>query len=203
MITSICSGWEFTERWSGDFLRFEGAARRVRLPHSVSETPQNYALPEGYETVCGYRRRLTIPAEAAGKRLFLRFDGAAHIAVLYVNGAAAAEHRCGYTAFTAEITDFVRPGEDAEIAVRLDCTENGAVPPFGFVIDYLTYGGLYREAWFEIRERSYVKDVFVVAGMDRRATENSKRTARIRARACASWTASGSWPRPRGGTRCA
>ena len=170
MRTSICSGWEFTERWSGDFLRFEGAASRVRLPHSVSETPQNYALPEGYETVCGYRRRLTIPAEAAGKRLFLRFDGAAHIAVLYVNGAAAAEHRCGYTAFTAEITDFVRPGEDAEIAVRLDCTENGAVPPFGFVIDYLTYGGLYREAWFEIRERSYVKDVFVVAGMDRRAT---------------------------------
>ena len=169
MIQSICSGWEFSETWSEAFLRFEGAGREVRLPHTVAEVPQNYALPDHYEMVCGYRRHLEIPAEAEGKRLFLRFDGAAHIAVLYVNGAAVAEHRCGYTAFTAEITDFVRPGEDAKIAIRLDCTENGAVPPFGFVIDYLTYGGLYREAWLEMHAKSYVRDVFVAAGMDRRA----------------------------------
>ncbi|MGX8698946.1 MAG: glycoside hydrolase family 2 TIM barrel-domain containing protein, partial [bacterium] len=32
---------------------------------------------------------------------------------------------------------------------------------FGFVVDYLTYGGLYREAWLEVRPENYVTDVFV------------------------------------------
>lgn len=169
MLKSICSGWEFTESWSEDFLAFQGSAQRVRLPHTVRETVQNYALPEHYEMVCGYRRKLAVPAEAAGKRVFLQFDGAAHIAEVYINGALAASHRCGYTAFRVELTDLVTPGEEADIAVKLDCTENGAVPPFGFVIDYLTYGGLYREVWLEVREQSYVSDIFVVAGMDRSA----------------------------------
>ena len=170
MLKSICSGWEFTEKWTEDFPAFEGAAQEVRLPHSVRPLPLNYASPADYEMVCGYRRKLDIPAEYAGKRLFLQFDGAAHIACVYVNGVFAASHRCGYTAFRVEITGLVRPGEDNSVAVKLDCTENGEIPPFGFVIDYLTYGGLYREAWLDVREESYVKDVFVIAGMDRRAS---------------------------------
>ena len=169
MLKSICSGWEFTEKWTEDFPAFEGAAQEVRLPHSVRPLPLNYASPADYEMVCGYRRKLDIPAEYAGKRLFLQFDGAAHIACVYVNGVFAASHRCGYTAFRVEITGLVRPGEDNSVAVKLDCTENGEIPPFGFVIDYLTYGGLYREAWLDVREESYVRDVFVIAGMDRRA----------------------------------
>ena len=99
MLKSICSGWEFTEKWTEDFPAFEGAAQEVRLPHSVRALPQNYAAPADYEMICGYRRRLDIPAELAGKRLFLQFDGAAHIACVYVNGVFAASHRCGYTAF--------------------------------------------------------------------------------------------------------
>ena len=169
MLKSICSGWEFTEKWTEDFPAFGGHAREVRLPHSVRPLPLNYASPADYEMVCGYRRKLDIPAEYAGKRIFLQFDGAAHIASVYVNGVFAASHRCGYTAFRVEITGLVRPGEDNSVAVKLDCTENGEIPPFGFVIDYLTYGGLYREAWLDVREESYVRDVFVIAGMDRRA----------------------------------
>ena len=169
MLKSICSGWEFTEKWSAEFRAFEGRAEEVRLPHNVRPLPQNYALPADYEMVCGYRRRLDIPAEWADKRLFLRFDGAAHIACVYVNGVLAAEHRCGYTAFRVEISSLVRPGEENSVAVKLDCTENGEIPPFGFVIDYLTYGGLYREAWLDVREKTYVRDVFVTASMDRRA----------------------------------
>ena len=169
MLKSICSGWEFSERWTETFAAFEDAGEEVRLPHSVRPLPQNYATPEDYEMICGYRRVLDIPEEYAGKRLFLQFDGAAHIASVYVNGVLAGEHRCGYTAFRVEITGLVRPGGENGVAVKLDCTENGAVPPFGFVIDYLTYGGLYREVWLDVREQSFVKDVFVAAGMDRKA----------------------------------
>ena len=158
---SICSGWEFTEQWSEDFLRGEGPATPVRLPHNVKELPLHYSGPKDYERICGYRRTLRLPREAAGKRVFLQLDGAAHIAQVYCNGMLCAEHRCGYTAFRAELTDLVKFGEDNRIAVRLDCTENGAVPPFGFVIDYLTYGGLYREAWLDLRNPDWIEDLFV------------------------------------------
>ena len=159
---SLCSGWEFTPRWTDDFPLGAGEYETVRLPHTVREVPLHYALPEHYETVCGYRRALDIPASYAGKRIFIRFDGAAHIAALFVNGTELLTHRCGYTAFAADISALVVPGGENSVAVRLDCTENPEVPPFGFVIDYLTYGGLYREAWLDVKEPDYIEDVYVV-----------------------------------------
>ena len=158
---SLCSGWQFAESWSEKFLSGAGEAEDVRLPHTVRELPLHYAGPEDYEMLCGYRRVLHIPAEYEGKRLFLQFDGAAHIASVFVNGRETVTHRCGYTAFRVEITGLVRYGADNLVAVRLDCTENPAIPPFGFVIDYLTYGGLYREVWLDVREQAYIEDIFV------------------------------------------
>ena len=40
------------------------------------------------------------------------------------------------------------------------------MPPFGGQIDYLTFGGLYRQVWLLVRENSHFKDVFVRAEMD-------------------------------------
>ena len=161
LVISLCNGWQFTERWSEDFLAGRAESVPVRLPHTVREAPLHYAGPEDYEMLCGYRRTLDIPETLRGKRLFLQFDGAAHIATVYVNGQETVTHRCGYTAFRVEITELVTYGGDNTVAVKLDCTENAAIPPFGFVIDYLTYGGLYREAWLDVRGWEYIEDIFV------------------------------------------
>lgn len=158
---SLCEHWEFTDTWSAAFSRGEGEGAAVRLPHTARETPLHYAAPEQYALICGYRRRLRIPAEYAGKRLFLQFDGAAHDAAVYIDGRELAAHHCGYTAFRMEISDYVRPGEDCLVSVRLDCRENPELPPFGFVVDYLCYGGLYREVWLDVREKTYIEDLFV------------------------------------------
>ena len=160
MLHSFCDQWEFTPTWSDPFCKGEGHGEAVRLPHSVSHTPLHYADHKAYQMVCGYRKTLTVLPEHSGKRLFLQFDGAAHIATVYINGTEAAHHRTGYTGFRFEITALVHPGENL-IAVKLDTTENPEVPPFGFVIDYLTYGGLYREVWLDVREQSYIEDIFV------------------------------------------
>ena len=157
---SLCNGWEFTKNWSEEFLAGAGTCEQVRLPHNVQEMPLHHSNHEHYQMICGYRRNLEVTEEMAGKRLFLQFDGAGHIATVYVNGVELATHSCGYTSFRVEITGHVHPG-DNQITVKLDTTENGAVPPFGFVIDYLTYGGLYREAWLDVREQSYISDLYI------------------------------------------
>ncbi len=160
---SFCDGWEFTPHWTEDFaegLDVEGL-ESVRLPHTVKEVSLHYATSEDYEMLSGYRKRFNVPLEEDAPRLFLRFDGAAHQAVVWVNGKKAGEHKGGYTAFEVEITDFVdREGENL-VSVKLDSREDPSIPPFGFVIDYLTYGGLYREVWLEASSSSRLTDLFI------------------------------------------
>ena len=158
---SLCNGWEFIPDWNDAFMTGAGEGVAVRLPHTVKECPQHYTDSDAYQGVCGYRKKLRPGEELAGKRLFLQFDGAGHIATVYVNGMEVGHHRCGYTSFRVEITDAVILGQENLIAVKLDTTENGEVPPFGFVIDYLTYGGLYREAWLDVKERSCIEDLYI------------------------------------------
>lgn len=158
---SLCNGWEFIPQWFDGFAAGEGEGSPVRLPHTVREIPQHYADHTAYQMVCGYRKKLTLGEELAGKRLFLQFDGAAHIATVFMNGRELASHRCGYTAFRVEITDAVNLGGENLLSVKLDTTENPEVPPFGFVIDYLTYGGLYREVWLDVREDRFIEDLYV------------------------------------------
>ena len=163
---SLCNGWEFDYNWSEKFARFETEAESVRLPHNVKELPLHCSSPSDYETVCGYRRIIDAPADWAGKRVFLQLDGAAHIATVFLNGKELGSHRCGYTSFRTELTEELKIGSGNELVVKLDCTENKDIPPFGFVIDYLTYGGLYREAWLDVRPENHIEDLFVYASDD-------------------------------------
>ena len=158
----ICRDWEFVENCTDEFLRgdaVEGIVM-VDIPHTVKELPLQYADEQSYQMVSGYRKLLNIKKEP-GMRYVLRFEGAAHIAEVFVNGEKVAEHRNGYTAFTADITRFIGTDGGCLVSVRLDSTENPAIPPFGFVIDYLTFGGIYRPVeLLEVPETS-VEDVFI------------------------------------------
>ncbi len=158
---SLCNHWEFTPEWSEAFAAGEGTAEAVRLPHTVKEISLHYADHTAYQMVCGYRRKLELGKELEGKRLFLQFDGAAHIATVWLNGKELGSHRTGYTAFRVEITEAAELGGENLLCVKLDTTENPEVPPFGFVIDYLTYGGLYREVWLDVREKTYIQDLYI------------------------------------------
>ena len=156
-------GWEFIFECTDDFI--SGASLptdTVDLPHTVRETPFSYFDEHIYQTVCGYRKRFAGPEDWAGKRVFLNIGAAAHFAEVFVDGKKLGEHRGGYTAFRVELTDALTPGAEATVAVRLDTRESLDFPPFGFVIDYMTYGGLYREVDLLVAEQTYVDDLFVV-----------------------------------------
>ena len=159
---SLCNNWEFVKDPQDGFFAGEPAegVSIVRLPHTVGESPLHYAAPEDYTGIFGYRR--TIRIGDLSKRYFLQFGGAAHAMTLYVNGREAGSHYCGYTAFRTEITELVHEGDNV-VAVRLDTTERPDVPPFGLVMDYLGYGGLYREAWLDERGACVIEDAFVRA----------------------------------------
>ena len=136
--------------------------REVRIPHSVSKTPFNYFSETIYQKESGYLKTFTISRKYKGKRFFIDFAGVAHRAEVYINGELLGEHNCGYTAFRFEITDYVKFGKN-ELKVKVDSRESLNIPPFGYVIDYMTYGGIYREVSLDIVEECFISDVFVRA----------------------------------------
>ena len=158
---AINNNWYFTEQWSEDFFDGVFKGEEVRIPHTNKMLPYHYADHHDYEMICGYRKYIHIPEDIENKRIFVVFEAAGHIATVYVNKHEVMTHKCGYTAFEVEISDYVEAGKECELLVKLDSTENGSVPPFGFVIDYLTYGGIYRPVWLDIRDKEFIADVFV------------------------------------------
>ena len=50
-----------------------------------------------------------------------------------------------------DISDDAVYGIRNTLVVKVDSRESVNIPPFGFVIDYMTYGGLYREVWLDIK----------------------------------------------------
>ncbi len=155
---------DLNDNWiyNGDYeLLPEGD--QVRLPHSVSLTELHYFDESCYQKVSGYIRYFDAPKEWEGKRIFVKFEGVAHEATVYLNGMLLGTHSCGYTAFTYELTDYINIDSVNELKVRVDSRETLNIPPFGFVIDYMTYGGIYREVSLEVHESCFIKDVFVRA----------------------------------------
>ena len=165
--------WLFTEQFEDSLVAPEypeNTLQPVRLPHTCKETPFHYFDESLYQMVSGYRRHLQIPADWQGKQILLTFEGAAHDSTVFCNGKKVGEHHCGYTAFTVDLTNNVLYGQDNLLCIRLDSRENLNVPPFGYVIDYMTYGGIYRDVRLEVKEKVSLSDIFVHTAIDFRSS---------------------------------
>ncbi len=46
------------------------------------------------------------------------------------------------------------------LVVDLDSSERADIPPFGYEIDYLTFGGIYREVSLRIVPSTFIENVF-------------------------------------------
>lgn len=174
----INNGWRFAEQFDEEMTKLcyaDGEMQEVRLPHTCRELPFHYFDEHIYQMVCGYRKVLFIPEKWRGKVLLLTLEGAAHESEVFVNGEKAGEHHCGYTAFTMDISSQVRYGEYNVLAVRLDTGEKGNIPPFGHVVDYMTYGGLYRSVYLEVKNVNHLEDVFLWSEISLRQREAGNR----------------------------
>lgn len=155
--------WYFTGEFTNDLLAPDmdmGKLQKVRVPHTVCETPYHYFDEKCYQMVSGYRR--TIHVEDAWRKghLILTFEGAAHEATVYINGQQAVKHYSGYTAFSVDIVPYLAAGSEQIVAVRLDSRETLNQPPFGKSIDYMTYGGIYRDVYLDVKNQYYITDIY-------------------------------------------
>jgi beta-galactosidase len=146
---SFDRGWRF--RKEGKERIIEGASPRlndsdwrlVDIPHDWGvESAFQGELPSEtgklpWDGVGWYRK--TLPPQEAEKRVFLDFDGAMSQPKIYVDGKLAGEWAYGYASFRVEITKFLTPGKQSQIAVELNNLPDSS--------RWYPGGGLYRHVW--------------------------------------------------------
>jgi len=134
---------------------------RVAIPHANVRLPWHGFDEKTYEFVSIYRRRFMLPQEARGKRVFVDFEGAMTASTVWINGTRVGEYRGGYTPFFFELTPHLDFKGENVLALQLDSHERPDIPPFGDEIDYLTFGGIYREVFLRVVPATFIENVFV------------------------------------------
>lgn len=139
----------------------DSAFTPVTLPHSNIFVPWHSIDQTSYQFVSMYRRHFTLPSRHKGQRVFVDFEAAATVSRVWLNDALQGEYFGGFTPFSFELTQALDWSHENILCVEVDSHELPEVPPFGYEIDYLTYGGIYREAALRITSRSYIENLQV------------------------------------------
>ena len=130
---------------------------------------QGFDVPNDQEFA--YQRWIKIPADYAGQRIFIRFEGVYGEARIWINGHFLRNHLGSFTPWECELTEWVQPGKKAVLTVgitdRMDDISCGS----GYAKHCL--GGILRSVSLLARPQTYVWNLRVetpLAGDYRSAT---------------------------------
>jgi hypothetical protein len=128
----------------------DSAWKPVTLPHAWNEDSAFKVSIEQLPTgIAWSRKHFTLPADVAGKRVVIEFQGIRHAGEFFVNGKSIGMSEYGVMAFGFDVTDALRPaGEANVIAARIDNSwdyrEKSTNSPFQWNDRnfYANYGGI-------------------------------------------------------------
>jgi beta-galactosidase len=141
---AINDGWLYSADYKNQYSQkqFDDSHWEVvDLPHTNVLLDRHYFDEQEFCFVSTYRKQLQLefPDEYAAS---LRFEGIASQARVYGDGVLLYTHKGGYLPFEVPLVKK----SSMLLTVVVDSCEDEGIPPFGGSIDYLTYGGIYREA---------------------------------------------------------
>jgi beta-galactosidase len=132
----------------------------ITLPHTNRVFPHNNFSNLEYQFISTYRKRFSLADDLGDSQIFLDFDGVMLACTVYLNGKLIGEHLGGYMSFSMDITQTVQSGENL-LTVFVDSREREDVPPYGHLVDYLTFGGIYRDVHLRIVDPIHINDLFI------------------------------------------
>ena len=157
---SLNGEWEFAFDDKNDGIKGGLWQGKKALPLKI-RVPFSYQYPASgigdlaQHDVVWYRRSFALAEENRGRRALLCFNAADYQTDIWLNGAHVLTHTGGFTPFSADITDFLKKGDNI-IVVRCEDTLNDAVPrgkqswtgsPFSCF--YVPNTGIWQSVWLE------------------------------------------------------
>ena len=167
--------WQFAGGSAGEAPPVgKDLAARILVPY-----PTESALSgiERHEDYMWYRRTFTVPESwqvGHGQALRLNFGAVDYTATVWVNGAKVADHTGGYTKFSADVTDTLKPSGPQEIVVGVEDRTDATWQPIGKQrnvpdrgIFYTSSSGIWQTVWMEpVAARGYVDNLDLATDVD-------------------------------------
>lgn len=162
MISNAVGRFDFNDGWivrkpMGPFAAVMGGSedvREVTLPHdSLRDATRSPDAPSGSASAYypsgawTYVKTFDAPADWAGKRVALQFDGVASNALVYINEALVAQRPYTYARFSADLTAFIKPGESNQIRVEVRVHKDSR---------WYTGAGIYRQVQLLVSEPVHI-----------------------------------------------
>ncbi len=166
-------GWKFAFGDAAGVERpgFDDSAwAAVSLPHTWNETDSYRAFishggGDQSEKMLGlgwYRKHFKLPAEAAGQKVFLEFDGLRQAAWFFLNGQPIGKYENGVTPLGLDLTRLVKfGGQDNILAVKVNNDPAYKEEGTGVAFEWNSkdfnpnFGGLNRDARLIVAGRIY------------------------------------------------
>ena len=142
-VTTIGGDWSFytINRTQKDSLNAHPKAwTKVKLPHTWNAADGQDGGGNYVRGYFWYKKTLKVTKESS-KIYTLKFNGACTEATVYINNVEVGKHSGGYSAFSFDITNYLKNGNN-EILVKVDNREALDVAPVS--ADFTFYGGIHR-----------------------------------------------------------
>ena len=155
-------GWEF--KLNNSSLPFT----KIDIPHTLVEVPFSAFDEQMYQKEGTYKLRFDsnqTEISLKDEQAFLCLEGVMVSCKITLNNVYLGEFISPYLPIKVEITDVIKP-KDNELEIIVSGKENPLVPPWGGVVDYLSFAGIYREVYIEYFDFVDIKDVKIDARSD-------------------------------------
>ena len=143
---NLDEGWHFLREdiTGAEASKFDDSKwELINLPHTWNNLDGQDGPPLYYRGPGWYRKQFKVDNACAGRRLFLKFDGAFSATEVWVNGNHLGGHRGGFAAFVFDVTDALKVGGENTIAVKVSNAFDADIPPLS--ADFTFFGGIYRD----------------------------------------------------------
>jgi beta-glucuronidase len=134
--------------------------QKVTVPGVWQKYGERYSIFEG---VCWFAREFEAPEFSEAAKALLRFSGVNYIANVYLNGEFVGSHEGGYTEFSIDVSNRIKPGSNS-LAVQVD--NRSLVTRMPPCLGYFNYGGIHRDVALEIFEGAAFNNVGLTAARD-------------------------------------
>jgi hypothetical protein len=145
---------------------------KILLPYPIESAlsgVKKSLMPDEY---LWYKKTLEKPAFKPGERVMLNFGAVDWQATVFVNGKEIGGHQGGYTAFSFDITDALRSGNN-ELLVRVfDPSDQGIGPHGKQVLNpgniyYTPSSGIWQTVWLETVPTDYIESLIITPDIDK------------------------------------
>ncbi|PTM57844.1 glycoside hydrolase family 2 protein [Desmospora activa] len=148
-------------------------SRGIRVPFAYQSQLSGIGEVEFHDIVW-YKRTFHIPSQMNDQLIFLHFGAVDYRAWVWINGQQVCFHEGGHVPFHAEITPFLREGEN-EVVVRAEDPSDALDQPRGKQywkeesesIFYTRTTGIWQTVWLEAVSPTHLERVWMTPDIDR------------------------------------